>query len=416
MTHFVHRAIAIGAAAAGLLTAGSAQATGVTYAKDVAPILQKNCQQCHRPGEAAPMPMLTYDEVRPWVKSIRKVVAERTMPPWHADPSIGHWRNERRLADKDIATITQWADAGAPLGDPKDLPPAMTFTEGWNIGTPDMVFPMPKEEVLPPELKDEYRYVMIPTGLTQDRWVKAAEVRPGNLQVVHHVIVFIKAGGAAQGKGDGGFSGGLGGYAPGLPALVVPDGQGIFVPAGSALVLQMHYNKEPGTEARDKTTVGIKFCDKPVTKQFRNEAIGDMSFVIPPGAENHESTANFTAEADMIVTSLLPHMHVRGKDMKVWAKFPDGRTQDLLLVPKYDFNWQTAYQFAEPLHAPKGTEFFVKAHFDNSTKNPHNPDPTKEVRWGLPTYAEMMFAFMDYTLADEKLTAVDPGSAPGGGQ
>ena len=176
----------------------------------------------------------------------------------------------------------------------------------------------------------------------------------------------------------------------------------------------MHYNKEEGIEATDRTSIGIQFCDKPVVKQVRNEAVGDMTFVIPPGAEAHESTAQWTAPEDIVVNSILPHMHLRGKDMRVRAKFPDGREEDLLMVPKYDFNWQTAYEFAKPLAAPKGTEFFVKAHFDNSKNNPHNPNPEAEVRWGLPTHAEMMFAFVDYTLAAENLNVTDPGSSAGG--
>jgi hypothetical protein len=389
----------------GIASAVSAEA--VNYAKDVAPILQNNCQECHRPGEAVPMSLMSFEEVRPWARAIREAVETKTMPPWHADPSVGHWENERRLSEAEVETILAWVDQGARMGDPADLPPPVEYTEGWKIGEPDMIFEFPEEIKLGADLVDEYKYVMIPTGLTEDRWVQAAESRPGNPEVVHHIIAFVQEPGASR---RGGLSSGLGGYAPGLQPAVLPDGEAMFLPAGSTLVLQMHYNKEAGIEATDRSRVGVKFARTPVIKRLHMDAAGDRTFVIPPGDPNYEVVGTEVVEQDIVLQSVTPHMHLRGKSMRVWAELPDGTRRDLLWVPRYDFNWQTGYRFAEPMPLPAGSKIVAQAHFDNSTNNPFNPDPTAEVRWGLPTYAEMMFAFYSYTIADEELNVLDPGA------
>lgn len=400
------RAAMMGLATAGMaMASGSAQGEEVTFARDVAPILQANCQECHRQGEAVPMSLTSYEEARPWAKSIRDAVASRVMPPWHADPSVGHFSNDRRLSEADVQTIVAWVDQGAKLGDPADLPEPLTFTEGWKIGEPDMVFEMPQEMVLGADLVDEYKYVMIPTGLTEDRWVEAAECRPGNNEVVHHIIAFIQEAGKDR---RGGLSGGLGGYAPGLQPAVLPPGEAMFLPAGSTIVFQMHYNKEAGMTATDRSKIGVRFARTPVQKRIRMEAAGNRTFAIPPGDPNHEVAAVEVLQQDITLRSLTPHMHLRGKDMKVWAELPDGTTKDLLWVPKYDFNWQTSYVLEEPLALPAGTKLHALAHFDNSTNNPFNPDPAAEVRWGLPTYAEMMFAFYSATVDEEQLNVLDP--------
>lgn len=403
---FLKRITAL-ALATGLIGATGAQAEGVTFARDVAPILQANCQSCHRPGEAVPMSLLTYEEVRPWAKSIRDAVESRVMPPWHADAPAGAFHNDRRLSQSDIDTILAWVDQGAPLGNPADLPAPLTFTQGWKIGEPDMVFDMPKEMTLEADLVDEYKYVVIPTNLTEDRWIQAAECRPGNVEVVHHIIAFVQEPGKRERNG---LSGGLGGYAPGLQPSILPEGEAMFLPAGSSIVLQMHYNKEAGIVATDRSKVGVRFARTPVVKRLRVDAAGNRTFAIPPGDANHEVLATETLMQNVTLRTITPHMHLRGKDMKVWAQLPDGSVKDLVWVPKYDFKWQTAYQFAEPIALPAGTQIFAKAHFDNSTGNPFNPDPNAEVRWGLPTYAEMMFAFYSYTVDEEKLDALDPAA------
>lgn len=427
MFRFKHFAFAAAGFAAFGLTAG-ASAADVTFAKDIMPIMQKNCQECHRPGQNAPMTFMSYEEVRPWAKAIRKAVTERAMPPWQADPSIGTWKNDKRLSEKDMATFTAWIDAGAPMGNAADLPAPIKWAEGWSIGEPDMVFTMAREEVLPPQLEDEYRYVMIPTNLKEPRWLKAAEAKAGNVEVVHHIITFVStpemlSKGIGKGKGEArGAEGGdpgagvlnsfLGGYAPGYGAFIMDKGEAMYLPANAILVLQMHYHKTPGTEARDRSSIAVKFADYAVEKQKNLGEVGDDSFVIPPGAGNHVVEATRLVREDITMQEIMPHMHLRGKEMKLWAEFPDGRKQDLLFVPKYDFNWQFFYKFDEPVKMPKGTKLFARAIFDNSTNNPNNPDPTKEVRWGLPTTAEMMFGFYLYTKDGEKLDARDPGNAP----
>ncbi len=409
-----------------------------TYAKDVAPIFQKNCQECHRPGEAVPMSLISYDDVRPWVKSIKKAVNDKTMPPWHADPSVGEWKNDRRLTEAEIATIANWADSGAEPGDPKDMPAPLPITEGWKIGKPDVVFTFAEDEVLPASLEDEYHYVVMKTDFKEDRWVKAVECRPGNLAVVHHIIAFAKPGNmsikegqevsGAQGEGfsrgkdekkgrkgrRGGLGGvsALGGMAPGTAPHVMPPGEAIFIAAGSDIVFQMHYHKEPGKEERDRSSIGMIFADYPVKKMHRGDAIANVFFSIPPNAENHEVSGSLTLEEDIELSTVMPHMHLRGKDMKVWIQTPDGQTKDLIWVPKYDFNWQTIYQLKEPMLLPKGTKLFAKAHYNNSASNPANPDPNATVRFGEPTTAEMMFAFLSYTYPGENLNAYDPSFAP----
>jgi hypothetical protein len=376
-----------------------------TYYKDVAPILNDNCVVCHRPGEAVPMSLTSFDLVRPWAKSMRNMVETRQMPPWHADPSVGEWENDRRLSDRDVDTIVRWIDQGTPQGDPEDAPKVPTFTKGWQIGEPDMTFTA-FNQTLPAELEDEYRYVIVPTGFTEDRWISAAEIRPGNINVVHHVIVF--AGDPA--KGQNGLSGSLGGFAPGSPPLKMDKGRGMKIAKGSVLVLQIHYHKEPGTVEQDQTVVGIKFAKETVTKEVRFADVGTQDFAIPPRDAFYPVEAKRVLEQDVHIEQIVPHMHLRGIDMKVWAKFPDGRMQDLLYVPKYDFNWQTFYKLKQPISLPKGTELIAYAHYDNSANNPFNPDPNAVVRWGEPTTAEMMYAFFMYTVDDEKLKVKDPGA------
>jgi len=375
-----------------------------TFYKDVAPILNENCVVCHRTGEPVPMALTSFEQARPWAKSIRAMVDAKKMPPWHADPAIGSWANDRRLSERDLTTIVRWVDQGTPQGNPEDAPVTPTFVEGWQIGEPDTIFKT-STQILPAELEDEYRYVLVPTGFEKDRWISAAEIRPGNINVVHHVIVFT----ADPGKGKNGLGGSLGGFAPGSPPLVMENGRGMKIEAGAVLVLQIHYHKEPGKVERDETTIGLKFANETVKKELRFGSIGTESFVIPPRAPYFPVEAKFAVEDDIHLEQLVPHMHLRGQDMKVWAKYPDGRKEDLLFVPKYDFNWQTFYELEKPVALPKGTELYAYAHFDNSPANPFNPDPTAEVKWGEPTTAEMMYTFFTYTVDKEKLKVKDPG-------
>lgn len=396
------------AAAAANSDGRSSSPAGVTFSKDVAPILYKNCASCHRPGEIAPMSLLSYKEARPWAKSIKEKVVERVMPPWHADPAYGHFKNDRRLSQKDIDTITAWVDGGAKEGNVKDLPPLPRFTEGWQMGKPDLVLSMLQDFDVPAEGVVDYKYFVIPTNFTQDRWVQAAEVRPGNRAVVHHVIVFV-AEAADLAKGAGALARGQGlsaltGTAPGELPTLLPEGIGKLVKAGSYLVLQMHYTPN-GIAQKDRTSVGLVFNKTPVHKGLNGGAAMNRGFAIPPGADNHQVASAFTFREDSHILNLMPHMHLRGKSFEYRLIYPDGTAKVILSVPRYDFNWQTRYELSEPIAAPKGSRLECVAKFDNSAKNRFNPDPAKTVRWGPQTWDEMMIGFVGFTLDKQELVA-----------
>jgi hypothetical protein len=420
----------------------SASGTAPTFSKDVMPILESHCQTCHRPGEIAPMSLMTFEDVRPWARAIRERVIKRTMPPWHADPSFGEFSNDRRLTEAEIQTIVRWVDAGAPQGNPRDLPSPRSFVDGWNIGKPDVVLAMNEEYKVTASGSDEYIYFAIPTNFTEDRYVRAIEVRPGNRRVVHHVVAFLQKGGAAvpsrgpannnrvagsnlfEGEGfaiwvaddapvlddecptpnpfetrtadvTSGARPIIGGYVPGEGAKLLPVGLVQKIPAGSEILLQIHYAKT-GKEESDRTSVGLVFSQEPAATQIQTRWVMNHYFRIPPNARNHEVRSCSTFDKDVELLSYAPHMHLRGKDMEFKAFYPDGRSEVLLRVPSYDFGWQTTYWLKSPLHIPKGTRIEVTAHFDNSMANPVNPNPSAAVRWGDPTYYEMMIGVINF--------------------
>ena len=409
------------------LFAANTEPNTVTFHKDVLPILQKNCQSCHRPGEAAPMSLLTWKETRPWAKAIREAVRLKRMPPWFADPHVGKFANERRLSEAEINTLAQWADSGAQEGDPKDAPKPIAFVEGWNIGQPDLVVEMPSEYDVPASGTVEYTYFVMPTGFTEDKWVQLAEIRPGNRRVVHHVIAFIREPGSkwlpgaqpgvafVPKKGTPGSSsfGGqwLVGYAPGF----IPDrneqGTARLVKAGSDIVIQMHYTAN-GKAGKDRSKVGLIFAKEPPKQRVYTVAAGNDKFVIPPGAGNHRVDARITLDQDMTITSLIPHMHLRGKSFEYRIVYPDGQKETLLSVPKYDFNWQLTYVPERPVRVTKGTAIECTAYFDNSANNKYNPDPRAEVRFGEQSWEEMMLGFFnvafDPSIPLEKLVQRPP--------
>jgi mono/diheme cytochrome c family protein len=419
--------------------------TQVTFNKDVLPILQKNCQTCHRPGEVAPMPLLTYQDARPYARSIKTKVLSRKMPPWFADPKYGHFSNEHTLTTQEINALVAWVDSGAPEGDAKDKPAPLQFVEGWNIGLPDRVVEMPVAFEVPAQGTIDYQYVVIPLGLTQDTWVQAAEIRPGNRAVVHHVLAYIRPPGSpwlrdlkpgelvplkmpdgerAQGqprgrqRGEGGASGILGaehlvGYAPGTLPLNLGDSAKL-VKAGSDLVFQLHYTAN-GKPAKDQTKIGLIFAKAPPKLRELTLMAPNVSFAIPPNDGNYEVTSEVELEGTVTLSRLTPHMHFRGKDFLYKVVYPSGETVTLLSVPHYDFNWQLGYTLAEPMVLPKGTRIQCIAHFDNSANNAFNPDPTKTVRWGEQTWEEMMIGYFSVTVDPaantEGLTKMLGGSA-----
>jgi mono/diheme cytochrome c family protein len=375
-----------------LLLPVAAAAQTPTFAKDVAPILYAKCVECHRPTMFAPMSLVKFEDARPWAKSIRTRVAARTMPPWGADPSHGVFKNDPRLSDKEIATILAWVDGGAPKGDDKDLPTVPSFAEGWSIGQPDMVFEMKEAFQIPATGVVEYQYLRLPTGITEDKWLAAIEIKPQARAQVHHVIAFTQPAGTPLNEGGALGPGNIGGVTPNKPGVIFDPGVGRLLTANSDIILQMHYTTN-GQATTDRTQVGVRFLKQPPSMVQRGGSVLQPRFVIPAGAPAHEVRGSRVLQDDTIITSFTPHMHVRGKDMTYTAKYPDGRTEVLLSVPKWDFNWQITYQLKEAKRMPKGTEIEVVAHYDNSPQNKFNPDPTKDVRWGDQTFEEMMIGF-----------------------
>lgn len=384
------------------LAAGRSNSAAVTFTKDIAPIIYKNCAECHRPGEIAPMSLMSYQEARPWAKSMREQVAQGSMPPWSADPKHGEWANDPRLSQKEIDTISAWVAAGAPKGDDKDLPVAPKFAQGWTIGEPDAVVEMPEEYTVPADGTIPYLYYSMPTNFKEDKWIQAMEIRPGNRAVVHHVIAYAQdpsVKDTAPG-GEGELRRGrvhLGGITPNKTGIVFSPGTARLIPKGSNIVFQMHYTTN-GQVTKDRTKIGFVFAKEPGQKLVQTGNAINGRFVIPAGADNHEVKASFTFKDDVEISSFMPHMHVRGKAFTYTAVYPDGRSEILLNVPKYDFNWQLTYIPKGKLVLPKGTRLDCVAHFDNSTKNRYNPDPSKDVRWGDQTWEEMMIGWYTYSV------------------
>jgi peroxiredoxin/mono/diheme cytochrome c family protein len=373
----------------------------ITYTKHIAVLMQKNCQECHRPDQVGPMPLLTYDDALSWSETIAEVVEERRMPPWNADPKFGHFSNDRSLSNAERETLLSWIKQGCPQGNPADLPPPRSFPEGWSIGKPDAVFSMPREFSVPAKGGPKgirYQYFEVETNFTEDRWIQAVEARPGNRAVVHHIIVFVVPAGKPfrQGRPDGIGDGLLVAFAPGeLPAIFAP-GTAKKVPKGARLLFQMHYTPN-GVAQKDRSSVGLILAKRPPKHEVRTRAIAQNRFAIPPGADNYEVKSATTFDQDARLLSLMPHMHLRGKDFSYRVVFPDGKSDLLLRVPRYDFNWQSYYRLTEPLDLPAGTRIECTAHFDNSAANLNNPDPTQAVHWGEQTWEEMMIGFADYS-------------------
>ena len=400
----------------------------VTFYKDVLPVLQKNCQTCHRPGEAAPMSFLSYDTTRPWAKAIKTAVLTKKMPPWFADPHYGKFSNDRSLAQSDIDTLVSWADTGAEAGNIKDAPKPVEWVEGWRIGKPDVVISMPAAFHVPASGTIDYQYIVIPAGFTEDKYVQLAEARPGNPAVVHHIIAFIREPGnpwlkdakpgipfvpaerrrRAEENGDkkqqregGGFGDFLAGYAPGTLPDILKPGQAKLVKAGSDIILQMHYTAN-GKAATDLSKIGLVFAKEKPTERVLTLAASNDGFAIPPGDSNYQVDSKITLQDESTLVDLLPHMHFRGKSFEYRITYPNGEKEVLLNVPHYDFNWQLTYDLAKPKVMPAGTVIECTAHFDNSPNNPYNPDPTKEVHFGEQTWEEMMIGFFDVAVPMDK--------------
>jgi peroxiredoxin/mono/diheme cytochrome c family protein len=401
----------------------TARAGAPAYYKDVAPILQERCQSCHRPGQVAPFPLMTYAHAKSWAMEIKQFTRTRQMPPWKAEPGHGEFMDSRQLSEKEIATLGRWADAGAPAGNPKDAPTPKQWGDGWMLGKPDLVVTMPEPFQVEAWGRDDFRCFVLPTNLTEDKQVVGVEIRPGNPRVVHHVINFLDTSGKAReldqkdpkpgyssGPGGIGFlpTGGLGGWAPGNFPRFLPNGVGMPLPKGSDLVVQLHYHKT-GKPETDRTSIGIHFAKEPVEKKLRTIPLTNLGIDVPPGAARHEVKASMRLPFDIHAITVTPHMHLLGKEMKVTATLPDGKVKSLVWIKSWDYRWQDTYRYKEPVPLPKGTQLEMVAYYDNTSSNPLNPNnPPKRVTFGEETTDEMAFAFIGYIL-DKEL----PGSGGG---
>jgi hypothetical protein len=417
------------------IVAAATALAGPTFTKDVAPILFKNCAGCHRPGDIAPMSLLDYKSARPWAKSIREAVLTRKMPPWFADPGFGFFSNDPRLSAQEIETIKTWVDGGSPEGNPRDLPPKPVFTEGWKLGKPDIVIDIGQDFAVPPG-NDLYQYFTVPAHFSEGKWIRAAQILPGNRQVVHHVhvsLVLDRDGTAdttafrqqsgrfwdvkdglsrlrleapvvddacasepaglpnLSGSEEGSFTAML----PGKPPDVFGDRTAKWIPAGAKLRFQIHYAKVEKAQT-DRTSVGFYLASRPPERPMRRLDLRNRYFLIPAGAANHEVKRCYEFEADKLLVSITPHMHYRGKDARYELVRPDGRRETLLLVPRYSFNWQLLYRFQEPVFVEKGSRMIVTFHYDNSANNASNPDPSQVIRWGDRSEDEMMTSWIEY--------------------
>lgn len=413
-----------------------------TFTHDVAPILYKHCVGCHHANDIAPMSLLTYQEVKPWASAIREQVLLKKMPPWKADPHIGKWSNDPSLTDAEIATIKAWVEGGKTEGNPKDIPPAPTFESGWRAGKPDAIVSIPKFE-LKGSGPDQYNYVTVATNFPEDRWIISAELRPGNFKIVHHAHVFtidpdppapkaaakpdparayadsliVKEGtlswiradapviddgcakddnGLLPGSSQGDLGNLLASYLPGRAPDVYPEGTARLLKAGSKLNFQIHYSRATGKDEVDDTAVGLIFAKAPPKTVARRIDLGNHMFLIPANDPHHQVTECHTLTKDLYITSLTPHMHLRGKAMQIQVTYPDGRSETLLNVPDYNFNWQITYRTETPIFIPKGTRVKIVGIFDNSANNPLNPDPKQVVRWGAASETEMMDGWIEY--------------------
>ena len=385
----------------------------VTYSKHIAPILNANCVFCHREGQIAPFPLTSYEESVGWAEMMREVVEEQRMPPWHADPEIGHFSNDARLSDADKQLIYKWVENGARGRSEGFARARPEFATGWQISKPDSVIYMADEAYdVPASGTVEYQRFVVDPKWDEDKWIKAMECIPGNPAVVHHVIVYLVPPGVTPSGQAGRLrTNWLGAFAPGLRPQPLDEGLGRYVQKGTKLLFEVHYTPN-GTAQKDRSYVGFVFADpKTVKKEVAVQNAGNFTFKIPPGDPNYQVESEFVFRQNTLLLTISPHMHVRGKDFLYELIYPDGKREKILWVPRYDFGWQTTYQLDKPMLLPAGTKMHCTAHFDNSADNRANPDPSKEVSWGEQTWEEMMFGWFEMSLADQDLTKPAVASA-----
>jgi hypothetical protein len=385
-----------------------------TFYRDVLPILQNHCQSCHRPGDIGPMPLMTYAQTQPFARAIATAASQKTMPPWFADPTVGHFSSDPSLTNQEIATLVSWANFNAPAGDASDAPPPRHWTPGWLIPHPDTILQMPKPVAIPAHGDVDYTYEIVHTHFTEDKWVQQSEIRPSSRANVHHAVVYVRPPNSIWLKTapigvpftEADMPGGQDGtdplfttadillvYAPGSSPDNWPDGAAKFIPAGSDLVFQMHYMTH-GHAATDQPSLGLVFARQPPAQRVLTLQLTNDHFVIPPGVPDFRVEVHGSLPNDAVLLSFFPHMHLRGKHFEYNILHPGSAPETLLRV-NYDFFWQLSYRLAHPLPLKAGTILQSVAWYDNSKNNPHNPDPEVAVRWGEQTYDEMMVGFFD---------------------
>ena len=371
----------------------------VTYCNQIVRILNERCVECHRAGEVAPFTLTSYEDTIGWEDTILEVIADNRMPPWFANPKHGRFSNDARLSEEEKRLLRTWVANGMPEGDRADLPPQPEFAKGWRMPEPDEVFYMDDE---PFHVRSDgvidYQYYLVDPQWTEDRYIWAAEARPDNPRVVHHIIAYLMMPGQRNHNFERGTM--LAAYAPGSPPRVLRDGVAVHAPAGSKILFEMHYTPN-GSKQVDRSYVGFKYMDKAdVKKKLRGRMAIETDFLIPPNASDHVVTAEYRSTRDELLLQMSPHMHLRGKSFRYEAHYPNGETEVLLDVPNYDFNWQLAYRLLEPKLIPKGTKIVCTGTFDNSESNLVNPDPDASVGWGEQSWEEMMIGFFEVIPAD----------------
>ncbi|HEU4388209.1 MAG TPA: hypothetical protein VFV34_10450 [Blastocatellia bacterium] len=375
----------------------------ITFNRDIAPIIYKNCTPCHRKGEVAPFPLVSYGDVAKRAGQIASATASRFMPPWRPEPGYGEFQGCRRLSDREIGLINDWVRDGAVEGDAKDAPASPRFGEEWQMGQPDLILEMPEAFEVPPNVHDIFQCFVIPINLPGDKIVTGFEVRPGNRSVVHHMLMFLDTTGAARKRdaedpavgyssfGDPGFlpTGALGAWAPGVSPFQLPAGVGILLKGGSDLVIQIHYHPDSKSES-DRSRVGIYFSKTPVKSLAVTIPILQHNLDIPPGEKRHRVTTSFTVPIGVEVIGITPHMHLLGREMRIAAATPDNNQVPMIWIKDWDFHWQGQYLYTKPLFLPKGTVIGMEAFYDNSSDNPRNPNrPPERVGWGPDATDEM---------------------------
>ncbi|GMW03560.1 MAG: hypothetical protein AMXMBFR84_46940 [Candidatus Hydrogenedentota bacterium] len=375
------------------------QPAGVSYTKHVAPIVAHRCATCHRDGDIGPFAFDNARSLASRSEMVREVLLTKRMPPWHADPHLGSFANDGAITQKEVQTIIAWIDGGASKdGDQDPLEDVEPVKDSaWPFGEPDVVLSLPQNVRIPAQGTIDYQYIHVPYTGTEDAWVRAAIIQPGNMRAVHHVLVFVQYPpemAEKQPEYEGGLEGYFAGYVPGSAPSAFPSGSGKYVPKGSTFVFQMHYTAT-GKPETDLTKMGLYLCPEKPDREFITTAAYNTDFSIPPGTPEHPIAATYAVARDTVLYSVSPHMHYRGKSFSLEAQFPDGRKEMLLSVPFYDFNWQTLYEFKQPISLPAGTHLVCNGAFDNSATNPMNPDPSKTVYFGEQSYEEMFIGYMN---------------------